>query len=253
MAWDPDRYLRFADHRTRPGMELASRIPDIDARSIVDLGSGTGHLTAHLAERWPEASILGIDSSEEMVERARLDHPSLEWVVDDVGTWQPKEPVDLLFSSAALHWVDDHAGLFRRLRSYLAAGGVMAVQMPDNWKAPTHLIPAQVLDEGEWPEQARSALMRDRLSQPAAYAQWMQPARVDLWRTTYYQVLTGDEPVWKWVTGSVLRPVLAALKGSEKDRFSEICRARYLDAYPAGEDGVTTLPFSRQFLVAHAP
>ncbi len=152
MAWDPDRYLRFADHRTRPGLELASRIPDIDARSIVDLGSGTGHLTAHLAERWPEASILGIDSSDEMVERARVDHPSLEWVVGNVETWEPKEPVDLLFSSAALHWVDDHAALFPQLRSCLAAGGVMAVQMPDNWKAPTHLIPAQVLDEGEWPE-----------------------------------------------------------------------------------------------------
>lgn len=252
MAWDPDRYLRFADHRTRPGMELAFRIPDIDARSIVDLGSGTGHLTAHLAERWPEASILGIDSSEEMVERARFDHPSLEWVVGDVGTWQPKEPVDLLFSNAVLHWVDDHAALFPRLRSYLAPGGVMAVQMPDNWKAPTHLIPARVLDEGEWPEQARSALMRDRLSQPAEYAQWLQPARVALWRTTYYQLLTGDEPVWTWVTGSVLRPMLAALEGSEKDRFSETCRARYLDAYPTGEDGVTTLPFSRLFLIAQA-
>ena len=132
MPWDPDRYLRFVDHRTRPGLDLASRIPDIDACSIVDLGSGTGHLTALLAERWPEASILGIDSSEEMVERARLDHPSLKWVVGDVGTWQPKEPVDLLFSNAALHWVDDHAALFPRLRSYLADGGVMAVQMPDN-------------------------------------------------------------------------------------------------------------------------
>ena len=95
--------------------------------------------------------------------------------------------------------------------------------------------------------------MRDRLSQPAAYAQWMQPASVDLWRTTYYQLLTGAEPVWTWVTGSLLRPVLAALEGSEKDRFSEICRTLYLDAYPAGEDGVTTLPFSRQFLIAHAP
>lgn len=84
MSWDPDRYLRFADHRTRPGLELASRIPDIDARSIVDLGSETGYLTAHLAERWPEASTLGIDSSEEMVERARVDHPSLEWVVGNV-------------------------------------------------------------------------------------------------------------------------------------------------------------------------
>lgn len=257
MPWDPDRYLRFADHRTRPGLELAYRIPDIEAKSIVDLGSGTGHLTALLGQRWPDASIVGIDSSIEMIDRARHDHaaldwPNLDWVVGDVAKWQPPQPVDVLFSNAALHWLDDHETLFPRLRSYLAPGGVMAVQMPDNWSAPTHRIPAEVLDEGDWPDRARAALLRDRLAPPDAYASWVQQANVDLWRTTYYQLLTGDEPVWAWVTGSVLRPVLAALNGSERDRFSEICRTRYAEAYPMAPDGVITLPISRFFLVAQA-
>jgi trans-aconitate methyltransferase/nucleoside-diphosphate-sugar epimerase len=206
VTWDPDRYLRFADQRTRPGLELLARIPDLQPRRVVDLGSGTGHLTALLAARWPDASIIGIDHSSEMIERARSDHPELTWVHGDVGSWQPDEPVDLIFSNATLHWLDDHEQLFRRLRTLVDNEGVVAVQMPDNWSEPTHRIPAEILDEADWPEVARSALTRDRLSEPAAYAAWLQPAGVDPWRTTYYQRLTGDDPVWTWVTGSVLSP-----------------------------------------------
>lgn len=252
MTWDPDRYLQFADHRTRPGLELLSRIPDIEARRIVDLGSGTGHLTALLAERWPDASITGIDTSAEMIERARSDHSSLSWELADVATWRSDEPPDLIFSNATLHWLDDHETLFGRLRSFLGGDGVIAVQMPDNWGEPTHQVPATILDEGDWPEAARSSLMRDRLSDPAAYARWLQPANIDLWRTTYYQRLVEDDPVWTWVTGSVLRPVLASLEGTDRERFGELCRARYAEAYPQGSDGVTTLPFSRLFIVAQA-
>ncbi len=189
MPWDPNRYLRFADHRTRPGIELLSRIPDIDACYIVDLGCGTGHLTALLQERWPDAVVIGIDSSDEMIERARDDHPDMTWVVDDVAAWEPAEPVDLVFSNAALHWLDDHEHLFQRLHSLVAPDGVLAVQMPDNWDAPTHRIPADVLDSGDWPTSARAALMSDRLSRPEDYARWVQPANVDLWSTTYYSTV----------------------------------------------------------------
>jgi len=252
MPWDPDRYLRFADHRTRPGIELLARVPDVDPRHIVDLGCGTGHLTAMLQARWPGANVTGIDSSVEMIERARRDHPNMTWVVGDVATWKPAESVDLIFSNATLHWLDDHEILFRRLRSLLTSDGVLAIQMPDNWNAPTHRVPAEILDDGVWPESARSALMRNRLSTPTDYAQWVQPASMDLWRTTHYQQLTGNDPVWTWVTGSVLRPVLAELNEDEHERLAEACKEQYRAAYPTDIDGVTTLPFSRLFVVARS-
>lgn len=252
MPWDPDRYLRFADHRSRPGFELMARIPDVDPSSIVDLGCGTGNLTAPLAQRWPRARVLGIDSSPEMIDRARGDHPTLAWHVGDVSSWEPEEGVDVIYSNATLHWLDEHDRLFPRLRSFLTVGGALSVQMPDNWQAPTHRIPADILDEGDWPNAARAALMRDRLSDPRLYAHWLQPAHTDVWRTTYYQQLTGDDAVWKWVTGSVLRPVLAALDGEDRERFETLCRSRYLKAYPPDTDGITTLPFSRLFIVAVA-
>ena len=252
MPWDPDRYLRFADHRSRPGVELLARIPDIEARHIVDLGCGTGNLTALLARRWPDANIAGIYSSEEMIERARRDHPKLTWCINTIENWHPDTPVDLIFSNAALHWVDDHETLFRRLRSLLARDGILAVQMPDNWDAATHRIPGEVLDSGDWPDGARAALPRDRLAQPDRYLRWLQPATTDMWRTTYFQQLGGDDPVWAWVTGSFLRPVLANLDAEDGDRFSLQCRALYREAYPSDLSGTTTLPFRRLFLIAQA-
>jgi trans-aconitate 2-methyltransferase len=126
------------------------------------------------------------------------------------------------------------------------------VQMPDNWQAPTHRIPADILDEGDWPQAARMALMQDRLSDVRLYAGWLQPAHVDVWRTTYYQDLTGAEAVWTWATGSVLRPVAFCDGWRDRARFEALCRSRYLEAYPPGIDGVTTLPFSRLFIVALA-
>ncbi len=250
MAWDPAQYLQFADHRTRPGLELLARLPDNDPKRIVDLGAGTGHLTALLGERWPGAEVVGVDSSHEMLAEARADHPDLVWQQGDIATWASDEPVDLIFSNAALHWLDDHQTLFTHLRSQLAEGGVLAVQMPDNWSAPTHRIPAKILDEGIWSEEVRQSLMRDRLSEVGAYRRWLEPATIDQWRTTYYQALEGPDPVWNWVIGSVLGPVLATLKEDGRDRFIEQAKTDYRLAYTADADGITILPFSRLFMIA---
>lgn len=187
-----------------------------------------------------------------MIERARTDHPHMRWSIGDIETWDPRRPVDLIDANAALHWLDDHAEVFPRLRSFLTGGGVLAVQMPDNWRAATHRMPAEVLNGPDWPDDVRSELPTDRLAAPEDYIEWLQPAQIDAWRTTYFHQLTGDDPVWTWVTGSVLRPVLAGLALTDRDRFSEECRQRYREAYPRAADGTVTLPFSRLFIVARA-
>ena len=252
-TWDPDRYLRFADARTRPGVELITRIPDHRPERIVDLGSGTGHLTALLQRRWPASAVTGLDASPAMVDRARADHPGIDWVVGDIADWEPEGAVDLIFSNAALHWLDDHERLFTRLRSSVAPGGVIAVQMPDNWREPTHRVPAEILDDGTWPPDLVASLPRDRLASPATYRRLLQPASVDLWRTTYFQELTGPDPVWDWVSGSLLRPVIDRLgDGPDAARFEERCTSRYGAAYPP-VDGVTVVAFSRLFVVATVP
>lgn len=217
----------------------------------MDLGCGTGELAAVLASRWPEAEVVGIDSSAEMIQRAMVAYPDIDWRIGSIEGWEPKGSIDLIFSNAALHWVDDHATLFPLLRTYLSRRGALAVQMPDNWREPTHSVPAEILDDGDWADAARKALIRDRVASVDDYRRWLAPAHLDMWRTTYYQTLTGPDPVWTWVTGSVLRPVLAALDEEDRHRFEGECKRRYAEAYPAS-GGRTTLPFSRLFLLASA-
>lgn len=252
MPWEPDVYLRFADHRARPGYELMARIPEGSPSRIVDLGCGTGTLTGALAQRWPSAHVVGIDSSAEMIAKASATDHNVEWEIANLTTWEPAEPLDVIYSNATLHWLDDHDQLFRRLRSYLAPEGVLAVQMPDNWQALTHQVLVDIVDNGDWPRAAKDALMRDRLSPPTHYAEWVQPASVDLWRTTYSQELEGDDPVWTWVSGAILVPVLAAMNDEERTEFERVTKAAYRAAYPQGPTGTTTVGFSRLFLVAQA-
>lgn len=250
MTWDPDVYLRWADHRTRPGRELIARIPPGEPETGIDLGCGTGHLTVLLADRFPTLSLTGLDASGEMLERAPT-HPRIEWRIGAIEEWEPPTPLDLVFSNAALHWVDDHASLFPRLSRAVAKGGTLAVQMPANFSQPTHTVPASVLDDGDWPEEARAALARDRVAPPEEYRGWIgRDFEVDLWTTTYRQVLTGPDPVLDWVSGSVLRPVLATLDEERSARFRAACAAGYRTAYPPGPDGTTVLPFTRSFVVA---
>ena len=252
MTWSPDRYLRFADHRLRPGLELLARIPDVPATSIVDLGCGPGNLTAHVAARWPEARTVGIDSSPEMIARARGDHPELEFVEHDIATWVPDETVDVVFSNATLHWLDHHGRLFPRLLDFLRPGGVLAVQMPNNWAAPTHSVPKEVLAGPDWDESQRRLLATDRVDDPADYRRYLidHAESVDLWQTTYFQELRGPDPVFEWTSGSLLRPVLTALEGDDLRRFTDAVRQGYRDAYPPDHTGTVLLPFTRLFVVA---
>ena len=133
--WDSAQYGTFLDWRTRPSRDLLQRVDLASARRIIDLGCGPGNSTALCVERWPAASIIGLDSSQEMIKLARALQPGPQFEVGDIGDWvrqanHPGERVDLIFSCAALQWVDDHADVFPRLIRKLAPDGVLAVHMP---------------------------------------------------------------------------------------------------------------------------
>ena len=153
--WDAGQYLRFADERTRPALDLLARLDLAAPRRVVDLGCGPGNSTALLRERWPEAAITGLDSSADMLETACRDHPGIAFVAGDISSWSPRAPCDLVFSNAALQWVGDHERLLPRLFEAVAPGGALAVQMPRNHDFATHRLMRQAAAEGPW---------RDRLA-----------------------------------------------------------------------------------------
>ncbi len=241
-GWDPGRYLRFGDHRTRPAVELAARIPVDPVRTVYDLGCGPGNSTAVLADRWPGARVVGVDNSPEMIGRARADHPGLGFEEADVSSWAPSEPADVVYANATLQWLDDHERLIPRLLDGVATGGALAFQVPDNFDEPSHTAAAELAGVPVW----RPVLDADRydgLLRPLA-------GHVDVWSTTYLQALHGDDPVYEWTRATGLRRYLALVPSDQHDAFLADYRARMGAAYPRRDDGTTLFPFRRTFVVA---
>ena len=254
MPWNPDQYLKFAGPRLRPGIELISRIPDLQARSVVDLGCGTGQLTALLVKRWPEADVSGVDRSGAMLAQAAAatDDASIACVESDITVWASEggdrgERFDLIYSNAALHWIDDHRTLFRRLGMLLNPGGVLAVQMPRNFDQPSHRILHETVAA-----HAAVDLRRSPVATPADYFDLLSPimADIDIWETDYLHVLDGPDPVFEWTKGTAMVPVAEALDGEALAAVEIDYRARLAKAYPRREDGRTLFPFRRIFIVA---
>jgi len=252
-SWNPGQYLKFGGHRTRPAIELLARVDVAAPKSVYDLGCGPGNSTALLAERWPDANVAGVDGSADMLAQARGDHPGLDWVAADLAAWEPAAPADVLFSNAVLHWLDDHGALFPGLVGHLAPGGVLAVQMPNNFRSPSHTCMGDAIEAGPWAGRLRGVRRKQPVAEPRDYYGWLRPvaSEVDIWETEYLQLLEGDNAVAEWTKGSALRPLLDALDSeAERDAFFEVYSKLVRKAYPKAPDGRTPFPFRRLFIVA---
>lgn len=254
--WDANQYNKFAAERARPFADLLAQVergPD-DTRNIVDLGCGPGTLTRQLAERWPAAHVVGVDSSPDMLAKARpLAIPGrLEFVQTDFAGWSPDQPVDFIFSNAALHWIDDHEALLRRLAEWLAPGGTLAVQMPNRFDGPIQRTIDEAAADPRWAAQLEGVGLHKGSVQPVEwYARQLEDLgfAVNAWETTYVHVLSGEDPVLEWFRGSGLRPLLARLGDADREQFSGQLAARFRGLYPP-RNGTTLFPMPRLFFVA---
>lgn len=253
-SWDPAQYLKFADHRLRPALDLMARIPPIAPPTICDLGCGPGTITRLLAERWPEAEVTGVDGSAEMLAKARELAPGIAFVTADLAAWAPPAPVGLVFSNATFQWLGDHQRLFPRLLSRVAPGGVLAVQMPRNFDAPSHRLLAESAGQGPWRDRLRPLLRDAPVAPPQVYHRLLAPAAasLDIWEAEYLHRLEGPNPVLEWTKGTALRPLLDALAGAERAAFLADYGRRVAAAYPPEADGATLFPFRRLFMVVTA-
>ncbi|MFQ4148910.1 trans-aconitate 2-methyltransferase [Arthrobacter sp. LAPM80] len=251
---DPARYVQFSDFRDRPFFDPTARIGAAPAR-VVDLGCGPGTLTASLARRWPGAQVLGIDSSEAMITEAettgRQHEPGLRFAVGDIAGWTPGETVDVVISIAALQWVPGHRELMASWLAALRPGAWLGVQVPGNFGSPAHVLMRELAASQRWRRSLEGVLRHDdAVGEPAQYQELFlrAGARVDVWETSYSQLLQGVNPVLDWVRGTALRPVLAALGPADGGDFEKQYAALVAEAYPAGEFG-TVFPFRRIFMV----
>lgn len=251
-SWSPSHYLRFEDERTRPPRDLLAQVPLADAKRIVDIGCGPGNSTELLAERFPDAEIVGLDSSAEMLVSARQRLPDATFVEADIARWSPQEPVDLLFANAVFQWVPDHLSVLARLLECLRPGAVLAIQVPDNANEPSHRLMSDVVRAGPWRDRLESARLRDAIPEPTAYYDRLKPmsAGFDMWHTLYNHPLDGPDAIADMFASTGLRPYLALLSAGERAAFLDDYRQRIAKAYPPLVDGRVLLRFPRLFIVA---
>jgi trans-aconitate 2-methyltransferase len=246
--------MAFADERTRPVRDLLSAVPAMDARSAIDLGCGPGNSTEVLAARFPNAVVRGIDSSADMIDAARRRLPQMQFAVAAIEEWRDRGPFDVILANAVLQWVPDHATVLPALVAKLAAGGALAIQMPDNLDVPAHQLMREIAADGPWAQTlAVAAEARTPIEDANTYYEILRPlcSKVDVWRTTYYHPLAGGAPaIVEWFKGSGLRPYLQPLDSSERAAYLERYTAAVARAYPALPDGSVLLPFPRLFITA---
>lgn len=254
MPWDPTLYSAFAQPRLRPAMDLLARIDADHPHLVADLGCGTGNVTRILAERWHDSTISGVDSSPEMLGAAAAAPSRIRWIQSDIARWTPERPADVIFSNAALQWLDSHETLLPALIGQLAPRGTLAVQMPHNHYAASHAVMAETVEAGPWAARLRLQARRFPVHDPDFYYDVLAPLvdSLDIWETEYLHVLSGDNPVVQWTMGTALRPLLDALAEPERSEFLSEYSRRIAECYPRHADGKTLFPFRRLFIVAKA-
>lgn len=252
-TWSPDTYLHYAEERSRPFFDLTARIAAAAPAYAVDLGCGPGQLTAALADRWPSATVVGLDSSPQMIERAsEYASDRVSFAVADIVGWRADRTVDVLVANAALQWVPGHRDVLPHLASQLAPGGWLAIQVPGNFDEPSHALLRDLAAD------QRFAATTAGVEAPASFGPDVYLAdlarlglRVEAWETTYLHVLTGEDPVFGWISGTGARPILQALSADQRGVFVPEYKALLRAAYPAQGFG-TVLPFRRIFAVGQA-
>ena len=253
MIWNSKLYLQFERERTRAARDLLAHIPNLNPRYIFDLGCGPGNSTELLVETFPKATTIGVDVSDEMLQVAQARVPSAQFIKDDIDSWRPSGPADLIFANAALHFLSDHHTRLRELIVSLEVGGVLAVQMPNNIHEVSHALMRMIAADGPWSSRLVPIAKSQALVGSAdEYYELLAKncEELDIWQTTYFHPLANVDDIVKWFEGSGLRPFLDALSPEEQLGFLARYRAELTKVYPLQSDGKVLLRYPRLFIVA---
>ncbi|MFD1344412.1 methyltransferase domain-containing protein [Litorisediminicola beolgyonensis] len=249
--WNPGLYHRFRGFRLRPALDLLRSVGPLPEGDIVDLGCGSGAVGPALGQL--RRRLVGVDQSKTMLEHARRTGVYKDIIEADLATWESDAPCAMIFSNAALHWVGDHPALLTRLAGMLAPGGVLAVQLPHQNRAPSHRLWVQIAEE-MYPRRFAQAKPPEILL-PAEYHRLLSDlGRVTLWETEYYQELAPDgegHPVRRFTESTYARPLLQMLEEDEKTKLIKAYEAVIGKAYPMGPRGNVLFPFRRLFFTLH--
>lgn len=248
--WNSKQYRKFEKERTQPSADLISRI-ELSPKSILDIGCGPGNSTNRLREYFPDADIVGVDNSENMLDNARTSYPDLSFkyaqIPDDL---EQLASFDLIFSNACLQWIPNHKQLLPKLMSKLNSGGLLAVQIPLVQEADFYKLLGEFINCDKW-QRLKSIRNFHNLSPDETYDVLTSCAdEVTMWQTTYYHIVPSHDSVIEWYKGSGLRPYLDMLESEERDEFLSQLSAEIQKAYPVQADNTVILKMPRLFFTA---
>lgn len=239
--------------RLQPALDLLNAIPSLDVAQMTDLGCGPGNVIPYLREKFPSATLSAVDRSIEWLMLARSHHgEDFACVNGDIARWEPDQTQDLIFANASLNQLSDHEHLFPRLMGFLNPGGVLAVQMPNQFKELSHCITLDVAAHGPWAERLAHVMPKDPVADIASYENWLDPlsSSFETWEETYNQTLIGRDGVVDWVFATDLGRLREALPPDLKGPFRTELAQKLREAYPPGDDLKTEFGFRRLFIVA---
>lgn len=248
--WNSTQYTKFEKERTQPSIDLINRI-DISPKYIIDIGCGPGNSTNQLYKRFPKSEILGIDSSDNMLIRAKSTYPDMKFQkcvipdeLDSFGTF------DLIFSNACLHWIPEHKSLLPKLMNKLNDGGMLAVQMPLVQTAMFYKALNKLVLNDKW-KKLRDIHNFHNLSPNETYDILSDTAKdVSMWETTYYHILPSHNSIIDWYKGSGLRPYLNMLDEAEKSEFLSELLDKIKNIFVIQADNSVILKMPRLFFTA---
>lgn len=253
--WQPDKYLKYKRERTQPSIDLVNRIAiDFDPKYIVDFGCGPGNSTQVLVNRWPSASVTGVDISDSMIAKAKTDYPNQRWMMGDAHTFTSNVKYDIVFSNATLHWITDHESLLKHFHGLVSDGGAVAVQLPLFWDMPLGQLIDRIANSSRWKDMMSGVRNVFTMHDHSFYYNLLAPLfqSIDLWQTDYMHILDSPASIFEMVQSTGLRPYLDRLKSDEeKQAFEKEVFDGTVKAYPLEKDGKVIYPFKRLFFIGY--
>lgn len=252
--WNSNQYLKFKQERTLPSIDLANRINIDNPKRIIDIGCGPGNSTAVLKEKYPNAHILGADFSPNMIEKAKSEHPDIDFMLFDASKDFNKleGKFDIIFSNACIQWIPEHKKLINNMMSILNKGGIMAVQIPCQYEMQINTIVAQVTDSEKWRDKFSTQREFYNLTD-SEYFNILSDISDDfsMWKTIYYHRLPSQESVLEWYKSTGLKPYLEQLNDTDKAEFEKDILIKIKEKYTVQANGEVIFPFSRLFFTAY--
>ena len=250
--WNSEQYLKFKKERTQPSIDLANRLDIENPMRIIDIGCGPGNSTAVLKKRYPEAYVLGVDFSPNMIEKAMSEHSDINFMIFDATKDFDKldERFDIVFSNACIQWVPNHKKLLADMMSILNPDGIMSIQVPMNFEEPIHKILTELVTVEKW-----SGHFSERIFYTLTESEYFDilselTEHFEVWKTTYCHRMPSHRSIIEWYKSTGMKPYLDVLNENEQEEFIADVMKELKKKYPIQKNGEIIFRFPRFFMLA---